>query len=168
MPESLAPTPIVLVIDDCEIARAEMSHRLARAGWIMVREGVIAAAPGEQLTGLPKLGWRLARVFTRRPAKGADRTEALFKAVTRLGPSYVKLGQFLATRPDVVGYAIAADLATLADLADKLAELLADPIGATELGLAGQQAVYDRYHAAAMARQTRELYLRLGGRARVG
>jgi ubiquinone biosynthesis protein len=89
--------------------------RLVRAGWIMVREGVLAAAPGEQLIGLPKLGWRLARLLARRRAKEADRPEVLFKAVTRLGPSYVKLGQFLATRPDVVGYAIAADLANLQD-----------------------------------------------------
>ena len=34
---------------------------------------------------------------------------------TRLGPSYVKLGQFLATRPDVVGVPLAHDLETLQD-----------------------------------------------------
>ena len=33
-------------------------------------------------------------------------------ALTRLGPTYVKLGQFLATRPDMVGMAIARDLET--------------------------------------------------------
>ncbi len=36
-------------------------------------------------------------------------------ALTRLGPSYVKLGQFLATRPDVVGAALAGDLERLQD-----------------------------------------------------
>jgi ubiquinone biosynthesis protein len=36
-------------------------------------------------------------------------------ALTRLGPSYVKLGQFLATRPDVVGAALARDLERLQD-----------------------------------------------------
>ena len=35
--------------------------------------------------------------------------------MTRLGPTYVKLGQFLATRPDVVGTAIARDLESLQD-----------------------------------------------------
>ncbi|MGE0847959.1 MAG: AarF/UbiB family protein, partial [Flavobacteriaceae bacterium] len=35
--------------------------------------------------------------------------------MARLGPSYVKLGQFLATRPDVVGNDIALDLAWLQD-----------------------------------------------------
>ena len=39
----------------------------------------------------------------------------LATALTRLGPSYVKLGQFLATRPDVVGAVLARDLETLQD-----------------------------------------------------
>lgn len=37
------------------------------------------------------------------------------RAVDRLGPSYVKIGQFLATRPDVVGVDWAVDLALLQD-----------------------------------------------------
>ncbi len=45
-----------------------------------------------------------------------------------------------------------------ADLADKIAELLRDPVRAAQLGLAGQHAIHDRYHAAAMARQTVDLY----------
>jgi ubiquinone biosynthesis protein len=89
--------------------------RLARAGWIMVREGVVAALPGDQLVGAPKFAWRIARLFTRRRAKGKERSERLSEAVARLGPSYVKLGQFLATRPDVVGADIAADLVLLQD-----------------------------------------------------
>ena len=39
----------------------------------------------------------------------------LSAALTRLGPTYVKLGQFLATRPDVVGPALARDLESLQD-----------------------------------------------------
>ncbi len=89
--------------------------RLARAGWVLVREGVIAALPGEELSGLPKFGWRLARLFTRRRALAYERSDRLAKAVVRLGPSYVKLGQFLATRPDVVGNDMALDLAMLQD-----------------------------------------------------
>lgn len=89
--------------------------RLIRAGWIMTREGVIAALPGDELSGLPKFGWRIARLFTRRKALRLGRSERLADAVTRLGPSYVKLGQFLATRPDVVGAEIARDLAELQD-----------------------------------------------------
>ncbi|TIS75196.1 MAG: ubiquinone biosynthesis protein UbiB, partial [Mesorhizobium sp.] len=42
--------------------------RLVRAGWVLVREGVVAALPGDELFGLPKLGWRMARLLTRRRA----------------------------------------------------------------------------------------------------
>lgn len=81
----------------------------------MVREGVVAALPGDQLSGLPKLGWRVAKIFTRPRAIRRGRSDRLAAAVARLGPSYVKLGQFLATRPDVVGDDIARDLALLQD-----------------------------------------------------
>ncbi|MEO9339471.1 2-polyprenylphenol 6-hydroxylase [Mesorhizobium sp. SB112] len=89
--------------------------RLIRAGWIMTREGVVAALPGEELYGLPRFGWRVAKLFTRRSARKLQRSERLADAVAKLGPSYVKLGQFLATRPDVVGNDIAVDLALLQD-----------------------------------------------------
>ena len=89
--------------------------RLGRAGWVLVREGVIAALPGEELSGMPRLGWRVARLLARRRAAGMERSERLSTAVARLGPSYVKLGQFLATRPDVVGAEIALDLSGLQD-----------------------------------------------------
>ncbi|MBL8577925.1 MAG: 2-polyprenylphenol 6-hydroxylase [Mesorhizobium sp.] len=89
--------------------------RLFRAGWIMTREGVVAALPGDQLSGLPLLGWRVARLFTKRRARRAGRGDRLAAAIARLGPSYVKLGQFLATRPDVVGNDMALDLALLQD-----------------------------------------------------
>jgi len=89
--------------------------RLVRAGWVMLREGVIAAAPGEQLEGLPRFGWRMAKLMSRRRATRIDRAERLSRAIDRLGPSYVKLGQFLATRPDVVGASLARDLSSLQD-----------------------------------------------------
>jgi ubiquinone biosynthesis protein len=91
------------------------AFRLVRAGCVLVREGVVAAVPGDQLSGLPKFGWRVAVMFTRRRALSQQRTDRLARAVARLGPSYVKLGQFLATRPDVVGNDIALDLALLQD-----------------------------------------------------
>ncbi|OQM76119.1 2-polyprenylphenol 6-hydroxylase [Manganibacter manganicus] len=91
------------------------AFRLVRAGWVLVREGVVAALPGDQLSGLPKFGWRVARLLTRRRALRQQRSDRLARAVARLGPSYVKLGQFLATRPDVVGNDIAVDLALLQD-----------------------------------------------------
>ena len=89
--------------------------RLMRAGWILVREGVVAALPGDELSGPPKLAWRAARLLARRRSTRVDRTERVSKAIARLGPSYVKLGQFLATRPDIVGADLALDLSRLQD-----------------------------------------------------
>ena len=53
-----------------------------------------------------RLRLRLARLIER-PAQRAAGRSGLAAALTRLGPTYVKLGQFLATRPDVVGAAMA-------------------------------------------------------------
>lgn len=41
--------------------------------------------------------------------------ETIRQAVTRLGPNFVKIGQALASRPDLVGEAIAAELLLLQD-----------------------------------------------------
>ncbi len=87
--------------------------RLGRAGFVFAREGVFglidpAAVP---VPARPML--RLARLIERRGSATADRR--LSVALTRLGPSYVKLGQFLATRPDVVGAVLALDLERLQD-----------------------------------------------------
>lgn len=89
--------------------------RLVRAGWILSREGVFAALPGDQLTGAPRMAWRTAKLLARRKVKNRERSQRMSLAVDRLGPSYVKLGQFLATRPDVVGADVATDLANLQD-----------------------------------------------------
>ena len=87
--------------------------RLARAGIVLAREGVFALIDPAPLPPGVRMLLRVARAFERRdPGTGAARLSA---ALTRLGPSYVKLGQFLATRPDVVGAAIARDLETLQD-----------------------------------------------------
>jgi ubiquinone biosynthesis protein len=92
--------------------------RLMRAGWVMAREGVVASLPAEGLRGPARLGFRFATLIARRRAQSADRAARLTRAVERLGPSYVKLGQFLATRPDVVGAALAQDLSLLQDRMD--------------------------------------------------
>src|SRR6185295_4300654 len=47
--------------------------------------------------------------------RGPKHGPRLTRALTRMGPAYLKLGQFLATRPDVVGVVIARDLESLQD-----------------------------------------------------
>ncbi|NVO17004.1 MAG: 2-polyprenylphenol 6-hydroxylase [Rhodoplanes sp.] len=87
--------------------------RLTRAGFVLAREGVFALVDPTPLPGAAQLGLKLARLLERpTAATGAGRLSA---ALGRLGSSYVKLGQFLATRPDVVGIAIATDLESLQD-----------------------------------------------------
>jgi ubiquinone biosynthesis protein len=87
--------------------------RLARAGLVFAREGVLALIDPAQVPVPARLALRAARLIER-PAStiAANRLAA---ALTRLGPTYVKLGQFLATRPDVVGVVLARDLESLQD-----------------------------------------------------
>ena len=94
---------------------AALAHltRLTRAGFVFAREGVLALIDPRLLPTLPRVALRLARLIEK-PTTGAARAR-LATALTVLGPTYVKLGQFLATRPDVVGVALARDLETLQD-----------------------------------------------------
>jgi ubiquinone biosynthesis protein len=88
---------------------------LIKVGWVMVREGVVLALPSEGLPPSVSLAKSFVAVFARSTAKSQTRTARLATAVERLGPSYVKIGQFLATRPDVVGVEFADDLSQLQD-----------------------------------------------------
>ncbi|MCB1457718.1 MAG: 2-polyprenylphenol 6-hydroxylase [Nitratireductor sp.] len=88
---------------------------LAHAGYVLAREGVIQALPVEGMPAPARLLHRMAGLVARRQAAGRSRSERLSAALNRLGPSWVKLGQFLATRPDVVGKEIAHDLERLQD-----------------------------------------------------
>ncbi|MFD1744722.1 2-polyprenylphenol 6-hydroxylase [Rhizobium helianthi] len=89
--------------------------RLARVGWVLVREGVVAALPTQGLPPVVGLAKSIAQIFTRPTSIQESRSVRLTRAVDRLGPSYVKIGQFLATRPDVVGVDWAIDLSMLQD-----------------------------------------------------
>ena len=95
------------------IPAAAHLFRLARAGFVFAREGVLGILDPAPLPAPARLGLRLARLIERESAAGAS--VRLSAALTRLGPTYVKLGQFLATRPDVVGPALARDLESLQD-----------------------------------------------------
>ena len=79
-----------------------------------------------------RMALRLARLIER-PSSGAAETR-LSTALTRLGPSYVKLGQFLATRPDVVGVVLARDLERLQDQMPPFPQAEAEAAVAASLG----------------------------------
>ncbi|MGF1624306.1 MAG: 2-polyprenylphenol 6-hydroxylase [Alphaproteobacteria bacterium] len=85
--------------------------RLLQIAWTLARHD--ALFPLEQLRVAPGLVW-LARRFASRQVKGRP-GERLALACQQLGPSFIKLGQALSVRSDLVGEEIAADLARLQD-----------------------------------------------------
>lgn len=89
--------------------------RLIKAGWVLAREGAFSVLPVEALPPMMKFGIGLVRVVERPSVRKTGSVERLNTALHRLGPSYVKFGQTLATRPDIVGARAAADLSGLQD-----------------------------------------------------
>lgn len=89
--------------------------RLVNAGFVLAREGVFGLVELPDLPPSARLAIHTARLVERRGVKRTDAAARLSQALNRLGPSYVKLGQFLATRADVVGADAAAELAKLQD-----------------------------------------------------
>src|SRR5688572_29779242 len=89
--------------------------RLVRAGFVLARAGFFGFTRIEDLP-LPAQGpFRIARLIEPRSLTHAERGRRLSDALNRLGPSYIKLGQFLSTRPDIVGSEMADALAGLKD-----------------------------------------------------
>jgi len=86
--------------------------RLARAGFVFAREGVFGVVDPSLVPPPGQLALKIAGLVQRRGAKSGPR---LSRALERMGPAYLKLGQFLATRPDVVGVVLARDLEALQD-----------------------------------------------------
>jgi ubiquinone biosynthesis protein len=86
--------------------------RLARAAFVLAREGAFVGVDPRALPALARPLLGLANMIAR---GGVSGLAGLSGAVDRLGPSYVKLGQFLGTRPDIVGPKVAAQLERLQD-----------------------------------------------------
>lgn len=108
--------------------------RLARAGFVLAREGALSIADNAALPPVMQAGVRFGRLFERGEVKRSGRVERLTRALNRLGPTYVKLGQTLATRPDIVGADVAADLAVLQDKMDPFDDKLVPALLAEALG----------------------------------
>jgi len=110
------------------------SWRLLRVAATLARYDVLL--PGEYYERYP-LGLRathtLLRMFTKR-GRGRSVGARLAKAFERLGPAYVKVGQFLATRPDMIGVTAAQDLARLKDRLPPFSRTIALDTINSELG----------------------------------
>ena len=91
-----------------------MIGRLLRSGRVLGAHGVLPPPEWNDLA--PPQAKLLKYIFPKSSAEAHGRSgERLARALTKLGPSYIKMGQFLATRPDVIGPEIARDLAELQD-----------------------------------------------------
>lgn len=88
--------------------------RLMRAGITLARYDVILPPEYSSRLPLPARAFGgLLRAISGKP-KGRQ-GERLASALETLGPAYIKLGQFLATRPDVFGVEATTDLSRLKD-----------------------------------------------------
>jgi ubiquinone biosynthesis protein len=104
--------------------------RLARAGFVFAREGVFGGVDPSLVPPPAQLALKIVRLVERRGAKSGAR---LSRALERMGPAYLKLGQFLATRPDVVGVAMARDLEALQDRLPPFSQSEAEAVITTSL-----------------------------------
>lgn len=91
--------------------------RLFRMGRVLARHDALMEL---DVMGPPpmavKAGRRLMKLIAgRSPTPDADAAGPLAAALTELGPSHIKFGQFLATRRDIVGEELAAELSQLQD-----------------------------------------------------
>lgn len=96
------------------LAPLSHSYRLAKAGRTLARYDALLLP--EQIIELPwlaRFGLKFARFGSTSPA--LDAQSRLTAALSALGPSYIKLGQFLATRPDLIGPKRAFELRALQD-----------------------------------------------------
>ena len=87
------------------------TFRLLKAGATLAWYGVAFAPDTIALPG----PLRTLRVEGESNAEAKGKGERLSKAIPALGPTYIKLGQFLATRADIVGPRLASALGSLRD-----------------------------------------------------
>jgi ubiquinone biosynthesis protein len=116
------------------IANLAYGWRCLSIGWVLARHGVLGILLRHGMRHpLIRLGHGVSGLWPRPLRHGRD-GQKISSALQALGPSFIKLGQLLATRRDLVGDAIATDLSDLQDRlpAFSFAEVLA--IIAEDLG----------------------------------
>ncbi len=88
--------------------------RLTKAGVTLAWSGARVLPADTKLSGPLAVFGRVTAPL-RQKGNSSKNEARLSTALTSLGPSYIKLGQFLATRDDLVGRELARDLSTLQD-----------------------------------------------------
>ncbi len=92
--------------------------RLMKAGVTLAQYGVSFVPPGQKVPWVLHLGRAVTlpiRLLAWPFHAGKSKATRISRALASLGPSYIKLGQFLATRADVIGPELASDLRHLQD-----------------------------------------------------
>jgi ubiquinone biosynthesis protein len=89
--------------------------RLTKAGAVIAWSGARVLPDGANLPAPLALFARVTAPLRKNGAGENPNETKLSEALTSLGPSYIKLGQFLATRDDIIGRELARDLSTLQD-----------------------------------------------------
>ncbi len=111
--------------------------RLVRTGATFERTGAMGAAldamnaPARVRMAARVMGWPFAWLGYR----GDPDLPPVTRAITALGPAYIKFGQILSTRPDVVGTELAGQLSMLQDRLPAFSQDAARRIVADDLGL---------------------------------
>ncbi len=124
------------------------TFRLAKAGVVLAGHGIRFVPKGQKVPLVLHVArWLTAplRLLSWPFRIGKDKSTRISDALTTLGPSYIKLGQFLATRGDIIGPELATDLK---HLQDKL-----PPFAMSE----AERAIQD-----ALGQSVRETYTELG------
>ncbi|MBL9059286.1 MAG: 2-polyprenylphenol 6-hydroxylase, partial [Mangrovicoccus sp.] len=111
--------------------------RLVRTGATLERTGAMRVvldafgAPAHLRLVARVLGWPFAPLGL----KGDPAVPPLPRALTALGPAYIKFGQLLSTRPDVVGDDLAQQLSVLQDKLPPFPAAVAKAEVARDLGV---------------------------------
>ena len=109
--------------------------RLTTVARTLARHGALAPFVRQiEGAGLAPIILLIARLFTRRTVGAVRPGEGLALALIDLGPVFIKLGQLLSTRSDILGEEVAADLARLQDRlppfpGDEAKAIVADELG---------------------------------------
>ncbi|MEN9873814.1 MAG: putative protein kinase UbiB [Pseudomonadota bacterium] len=107
--------------------------RLIRAAWTLGRYDAIL--PSEYQALLPPPARVLGKVLRLgAPRLSGDPGVRMAIALEKLGPAWIKFGQFLATRPDIVGPQVAQGLSRLKDALAPFPEAIAQQVVAEAFG----------------------------------
>ncbi len=97
--------------------------------------------------------------------KGDSQSPPILRALTALGPAYIKFGQLMSTRPDVVGKNLADELKVLQDALPPFSQSLAIEIIENELGIVATEifsSISEPIAAASLAQVHRAIVKKTG------